>query len=193
MRIEIVGSAYAASETETHSETGAGDHGAEKGGAFPPFDPTYFASQLVWLAITFGIFYLIMSRVALPRIASILETRRDRISQDLDEAKRLQEESDAAHAAYEHELAEARNRAHQIAQEARDAAKTKANREREAVERDLAEQMAAAEAKIATIKDKALADVDAIAADTATMVVKELIGASATKAELAKAIASKAK
>lgn len=188
MRIEIVGAAYAATDETTQSETGADGHGGGESGAFPPFDPTYFASQLLWLAITFGIFYLIMSRVALPRIASILETRRDRISQDLDEAQRLKEESDAAYAAYEHELAEARNRAHQIAQEARDAAKAKADRERETVERQLAEQMAEAEAKIAGIKEKALSEVGSIAEETAALVIREIAGADATKAELSRAV-----
>lgn len=192
----IIGSAYAATEgEETHTGTGVAHddgHGAEHGagGTFPPFDPTTFASQLLWLAISFGIFYLLMSRVALPRISSILETRRDRISQDLDEAQRLKDESDAAIAAYEHELAEARNRAHAIAQEARDASKAKADAEREAVEKELAGKMAEAEAKIAGIKASALGEVDAIASETVGLIVKELIGGTATKAEIAKAVSA---
>ncbi len=55
-----------------------------------------FASQLLWLAITFGIFYYLMSKVVIPRISGILGVRRDRITRDLDEAQRLKEESDAA-------------------------------------------------------------------------------------------------
>ena len=51
---------------------------------FPPFDQSLYPSQLLWLLITFGLFYFLMSRMVLPRIASILEVRRDRISQDLD-------------------------------------------------------------------------------------------------------------
>ncbi len=65
-------------------------------GVFPPFDSTHFASQLLWLAITFGLFYLLMSKVIIPRIGGILETRHDRIAQDLDEASRLKGEADAA-------------------------------------------------------------------------------------------------
>ena len=76
-------------------------------GSFPPFDASTFASQILWLVITFGLFYLFMSRVVLPRIASILETRRDRIAQDLNEANRLKDEADQAFATYEQELADA--------------------------------------------------------------------------------------
>ena len=171
--------------TEIGRDAGGGDHG----GAFPPFDPASYASQLVWLAITFGIFYMIMGRTVLPRIAQILETRSDRISQDIDEAQRLKEEAEAAQAAYEHELAEARNRAHAIGQEARDKAKAEADAERETVERDLNAKLESADARIAEIKTKALAEVDGIAADTAEAIIGQLIGGRLTKAEVAKAVA----
>ena len=154
----IIDQAWAASSEASHSAGG--------GGTFPPFDPTSFPSQLLWLAITFGIFYFIMSRVVLPRIAGILETRRDRISRDLDETRRLKEEADAAIAAYEHELAEAKLKAHTIGQEATDQAKQEAAAEREKVEAELAEKLKGAEARIAEIKKKALGEVDSIAADT---------------------------
>ena len=58
-------------------------------GGFPPFESHTFGSQLLWLAITFGALYFLMSRIALPRVASILETRSDRIASDLGEAQRL--------------------------------------------------------------------------------------------------------
>ena len=69
----------------TNTETGVpAEHNGS--GSFPPFDSSTFSSQLIWLAITFGLFYYLMSRVALPRISGILETRSDRIAQDLDVA-----------------------------------------------------------------------------------------------------------
>ena len=90
-------------------------------GAFPPFDARPFPSQLLWLAITFGLFYLFLKKVVLPRIGGILEDRRDRIAQDLDQAARMKGEADAAVAAYEQELAEAKAKANAIGQQARDA------------------------------------------------------------------------
>src|SRR4030095_15068327 len=74
---------------------------AEPGhGAFPPFDPTHFPSQILWLAIIFGLFYLFLKRVALPRVGSILEVRSERIAHDLDQAARMKSEAGAAIAAY---------------------------------------------------------------------------------------------
>src|SRR5436190_4172216 len=81
--------------------TEAGTEQAEGHGAFPPFDPSHFPSQLLWLAIIFGLFYLFLKRVALPRVGSILDVRRERISQDLGQAAKMKGEADAAVAAYE--------------------------------------------------------------------------------------------
>lgn len=157
-------------------------------GVFPPFDPSSFPSQILWLVITFGAFYMIMSRVVIPRLAGILEVRHDRISRDLDEAERLKNEADAAHAAYEHELAEAKKNAHAIASEATEKAKAETNAAREKVEAELAGQMAEAEARISEIKAKAMGEVGSIASDAAEAIVKNLIGGKVTKAEFSKAV-----
>ncbi len=171
--------------TSTNTEVG---HEAGAKAPFPPFQTETFASQLLWLALTFGLFYYLMSKIALPRIASILEVRSDRIAQDLDEANRLKDESDAAMAAYEQELAEAKSRAHNIAQEARDKAKTELDGTRASVETDLANKIAEAETRIGAIKTKAMLEVDGIAEDTVSSIVGELFGGKVTKAEIAKAV-----
>ena len=155
---------------------------------FPPFDSTTFASQLLWFAITFIVFYYLMAKVALPRIAGILEGRRDRIAADLDQAEGLKRESEQAAAAYEKALADARSKASGIAETARDAAKAKSDENRKSVEDGLAKQLAAAEARIADIKSKALAEVGAIASDTTDALVKALTGAEATAKEIEGAV-----
>ncbi|MCJ8151513.1 F0F1 ATP synthase subunit B [Shinella sp. H4-D48] len=177
---------------EVHTETGVAHGGEHASGVFPPFDQTTFASQLLWLAITFGLFYLLMSKVVIPRIGGILETRHDRIAQDLDEASRLKAEADAAIASYEQELAAARAKGNAIASTARDEAKAKADAERAKIEASLQDKIAGAETRIAEIKAKALADVGTIAEETTAAVVEQLIGAKATKAEIASAVKSAA-
>ncbi|MGI9366217.1 MAG: F0F1 ATP synthase subunit B [Rhizobiaceae bacterium] len=172
----------------TNTQTGtAADHGG--GGTFPPFDGDTFSSQLLWLAITFGLFYFLMSKIALPRISSILETRSGRIAQDLDEANRLKSESDEAIAAYEQELADAKGRAHAIAQEAREAARAELDAKRASVEAAMAEKVAVAEKSIADIKSKAMGEVGTIAEDTTAALVDQLISAKVTKADISKAVA----
>lgn len=164
-------------------------HGPE-GGVFPPFATETFPSQLLWLAITFGLFYLFLSRVALPRLGGILEVRRDRIAQDLDQAARLKQEADEAIAAYEQGLADARKKANQIGQKARDGAKTEADAERKRVEAGLDKKLEQAEARIAEIKAAAMQDVDAIAEETTAAIVQALIGENAGEAEVASAVRS---
>lgn len=170
---------------ETHSEVGV-EHDA--GGSFPPFDSSTFPSQLLWLAITFGLFYLFLKKVVLPRIGGILEVRQDRIAQDLGEAARIKEEADAAVAAYEQELADARARANAIGQEARDDAKARAEAERKKVEASLEGRLSEAEARIALIKDAAMRDVGQIAEETAGAIVRQLVGTDADKAAVSAAV-----
>lgn len=161
---------------------------AHGGGSFPPFDPEFYPSQLLWLAITFGLFYLFLKRVVMPRIGTILEVRRDRIAQDLDHAAQMKDESDAAIAAYEQELAEAKAKANEIGQKARDAAKADAEAERKRVEADLEVKLVEAESRIAAIKQNALKDVGTIAEETAGAIVQELVGGKADKAAVSAAV-----
>lgn len=175
--------------SETNSEVGhAADSGA--GGSFPPFDSSTYGSQILWLAITFGVLYYVMAKVALPRIGSILEVRSDRIEQDIAEAQRLKEDTDEAIASYEQALGDARSKAQGIAQTGRDKAKAETDSAVAKVEANLAEKMDAAEKTIAGIRDKAMAEVDDIAGDTTQAIVKALIGGSVTKAEVTKALKS---
>ncbi|WP_173931017.1 F0F1 ATP synthase subunit B [Chelativorans sp. Marseille-P2723] len=157
-------------------------------GNFPPFDSSSYPSQLLWLAVSFGLFYLFLKRVVLPRIGSILEVRRDRIAQDLDEAARMKEEADAAVAAYEQELADARKKASAIAQEARDEAKVEAEAERRRIENELEEKLAEAEAGIARIKSAALSDVGMIAEETAGTIVEQLVGGTVDRKAVSAAV-----
>lgn len=185
---------------EDHAVEGDAAHGATEGAyagteahsAFPPFDPDVFAGQLLWLAITFGALYIIMSRVALPRIGAILETRRTRIEGDLREAERLRQETEKAAADYEAALAEARKNAHAIAEETRAGIKADIDGRRADVEAQLAQRVSEAEARINAGKDAALANVSAIAAETAQALVAKISG-SVTAAEAKAAVATASK
>lgn len=179
------GATHTEAGTEAHTSTGA-EHGAK--GVFPPFDSSSYPSQLLWLAITFGLFYLFLKNVVLPRLGGILEVRRDRIAGDLDQAARMKSEADAAVGAYEQELAEAKARANAIGQEARDAAKAEADAKRKEVEAGLDQKLTTAEARIATIKANAMKEVGSIAEDTAAAIVQALGAGKVDKADIAAAV-----
>lgn len=135
-----------------------------------------FVPQLVWLVIVFGYLYIMMSRVALPRIATVLEERRDRIADDLDQAEQFKRQTDEAIEAYEKALAEARAKAHEIAQETRDRLQEETERQRLAIEARLAEKIAEAEKQIAATKETALSNVRTVAVDVADAIVNQLLG-----------------
>jgi F-type H+-transporting ATPase subunit b len=157
---------------------------------FPPFDSTTYASQLLWFAITFALFYYLMAKVALPRIAGILEDRRDRIASDLDLAENLKRDSEAALESYEKALADARARANTIAERARDSARQAAAAKRSAIETSLAEKLEAAEKRIGEIKAKALADVGEIAVEATGALITSLVDVEVGKREVADAVSS---
>ena len=128
----------------------------------PQLNPLDWAPQIIWLVITFGILYVLMKRVALPRIGSVIEARHARIAGDIEAADKLRRETQEAIAAYEQALAEAKAKAHAIAQEASNKLKDEVAAERAALEKDLAARSAEAEKRISEAKMSALKDVNAV-------------------------------
>lgn len=157
--------------TDTHATTEAGHSDV-----FPPFDPATFPSQLLWLAITFVFLYVVMSKLALPRIGNVLQDRKLKIDTDLAAADASRQKTDAAIAAYESALAAARSKAQGIAETNRSAMQADIAGKRANVEADLAGRVSAAEARISQTKVEALTHVDEIAAETAQAVVSHLAG-----------------
>ncbi len=160
----------------------------ESAGGLPQLYAPDFAPQLVWLAITFFALYVILSRWSLPRIAEVIEERRDRIQRDLDEADRLKGETEKALAAYEQELAAARGRAGAIARETRERLAAEVDQERARAEGQVNARLAEAEKRISQMKAKALAQVNEIATETAGAVVERLIGAEVSAEEARRAL-----
>ena len=156
----------------------------------PQLNPLDWAPQIIWLVITFSILYVLMKRVALPRIGSVIEARHARIAGDIEAADKLRRETQEAIAAYEQALAEAKARAHAIAQEANNKLKDELAAERAAFERDLAARSAEAEKRILQAKTSALKDVNEVASETASEIVRSLIGMAPSKPEVSAAVAA---
>jgi F-type H+-transporting ATPase subunit b len=162
-------------------------------GGFPPFQVEHFPSQLFWLAVMFVLLYALMSRIALPRIAAILADRSKRIADDLAVANRFKEQSEAANAAYQKSLADARARAQAIAHETREQQIAQAQATNKRLEAELHEKLAAAERSIAATRATAMGNVGSIATETAAAIVERLIGHAPAGSEVSAAIADVAK
>jgi len=154
----------------------------------PQLDFADYAPQLVWLVITFVAMYLLMARVALPRIATVIEERRDRIANDLAQAEQLRRETDQAIAAYEKALADAKARANAIAQETRDRLNEELAEERQKKEAEINERLESAEQQIARTKEEALSHVEEIARDTTAALVQQLLGEQVSQQTLDDAV-----
>src|SRR6185437_5525 len=125
-------------EPTAHTEAPAGQN------KFPPFQSEHFPSQVLWLTVTFILLYVLMSRIALPRIGAIFAERSKRIADDLAAAQRSKEQSEAANAAYQKALADARGRAQAIAAETRERQAAEAETANKRLESQLHEKLAAA-------------------------------------------------
>lgn len=157
---------------------------------FPPFDSTYFAPQLIWLALIFGALYLLMSKVALPRVAGIVSTRKQTISNDLLAASKAQENASAAAAAHEKTLAEAKAKAQSLGQQAHAAAAAASEASRAQLEAALRSKLAEAEKQIADTKTAVMANVDGIAVEVAHAILKHITGQPADAGAVAAAVAA---
>ncbi|MGH6880969.1 MAG: F0F1 ATP synthase subunit B' [Hypericibacter sp.] len=147
----------------------------EKAG-LPQLDPAVFSPQLIWLVITFVLLYLLMSRLALPRIASVLATRQQKIEGDLARAERVKAEAEKVLADYEKAMTDARVKAQALTgQAAADVAAELAKREA-AFGVELNARTAEAEKRINATKDAALADIRSVAAELTQSIVRKVAG-----------------
>jgi F-type H+-transporting ATPase subunit b len=154
----------------------------------PQLDFATYPEQLVWLAISFIVLYLLMWKLGLPRVSSVIEARRKRIDDDLARATRLKEEAEAAMAAYQRTLAEARAQAQATVRERTDRFAAEAAERQRQLAAALTEQTREAEQQIAAAKERAFADIRNVAVEVARSVTEKLTGATPDEAKLAPAV-----
>lgn len=179
----IISSAFAAEgEQTTHETVGAGE--AHHEGAFPPFQTENFAPQIFWLVVIFGLLYVLMSRIALPRVGGIIENRGAKIASDLGAAREMQSKAQAAAAANDENLRRRREEAQAIGREAQNKIAGETAKQRTIAESQAAEKIRAADERIASAKAKALANVEQIAEEAAAAIVEKLTGAKVDKSTI---------
>ena len=154
----------------------------------PQLDISTFAPQLVWLAISLIVLYLLMAKLGLPSVAAAIEARRQHREEDLDHAARLRREAEAVVAAYESVRAGAREQAQATIRETTERLAAVAAERQRQLGVALAERTSTAEREIAAAKERALSEIRGVAADVAASVAAKLIGASLDGGSVAAAV-----
>ncbi len=142
----------------------------------PQFDPSVWSPQIIWLIVSFVALYYIMSRFVLPRLNEILEEREFRIADSLRRAENLKQEAEEAVAAYEQTMADARAKAQAQVQSSHERAERLATERHAELGDRLADEIAAAEARIGAARTEAVAGIRDMAAEVAGLAVEKLVG-----------------
>jgi len=157
-------------------------HGGE-GGGLPQFRFEYWGGQIVWLLILFAILYLLFARVFTPRYRKIVETRQATIAGALEEARQVQADADNQAQAVKAEIDQARANARRMVAEANAKASADLAQSQAAEDARLGAELDKAEQRIRGLRDQAMGNVEAVAAETAQAIVEKLTGAAVTSAE----------
>jgi F-type H+-transporting ATPase subunit b len=180
-------------ETQPESAEGAGtatppEH--EKSGGMPQLEFADFPPQLIWLTIAFVLLLILMSKVALPRVASAIEQRDARIKGDLDRAERVKIDADAALAAYQKTMTDARAKAQAELRQAQAAVAAETTQRESAFAQQLAQRTKAAEDSIAAAKARAVAELRGVGAEVTGNVLRKVAGLSPPAAQIETAVAA---
>jgi len=154
----------------------------------PQLDPAGFLPQLFWLLITFVVLYVLMKRLAVPQVGRAIEARRQRLDGDLGRASELKAEAETVLAAYEKTLSSARAEAQATLRETSERMAAQAAERQRQLAATLAQQVAAAELRIAAGKDEALIEIRGIAVEVGRAVVEKLTGAAPDAARMEAAV-----
>ncbi len=142
----------------------------------PQLETHSYVSQLFWLVVTFVPLYFVLVRTALPRIRNTLEARQTRIDQDINRAAKLTEDAGTVRDAYEQELALARTKAQEQVRTVTEAAAAASSVRHEALSKQLASDLSAAEERIAAARQQAIGNIRGLAQDLAAAAAARVSG-----------------
>ena len=157
----------------------------------PQMDPTWFASQLFWLAVTFVFLYLALASHVLPRIHNILEGRKDRIDHDLGRASQMKEEAQEARTTYEKALTEARMGAQELLAANNKTAAAQAAAQNAELDKVITAKLSESEASIAKARADVMVKIEPIAQELASLIVEKLVNFKPTDDKIAGVIGAK--
>ena len=150
---------------------------AAESGGMPQLNPEFWISQIFWLTLTFGILYIFLSKLVLPKISSNLELRKSQIQDNIEAADKQRENSEAKLKEYDVIISKSKSEAKRILGEAKEDALKEIDAKKEALDKQIDEEIEKAEKEISVLKKSAPEKINKIAKETTSEILKKLIGA----------------
>ncbi len=166
---------------------------ASESGGMPQLNPEFWISQIFWLIITFGILFIVLTKVILPKISDNLETRKSQILENIETADKQKEESQKKIEEYEKIILESKLKAKSYFNEAREKILNDISKKRAALEKDLDEEIGEVEKELSDVKNKSGEKINKIAAETSAELIKELIGEEVNSSSIAAIVEDQSK
>ena len=157
---------------------------AAESGGMPQLNPEFWISQIFWLTITFGILYVVLSKLILPKISSNLEIRKLQIVENIEAAEKHREQSELNIEEYEKIVQNSKGEAKISFKQAREKLLKSINLKKDALDKELNEEIQKAESEIQELRDKAPEKINKIAVETSTDLLHQLIGAEVNNSSI---------
>jgi F-type H+-transporting ATPase subunit b len=157
---------------------------AAESGGMPQLNPEFWVSQIFWLTITFGILYVILSKLILPKISANLESRKSQISDNIEAASKQREESDTKLKDYDKIISKSKTEAKNIFNQTREKALKDINTKREVLNKQIDKEIQKAEEEIKKLKLEAPKKINKIAIETSSELIQKLIGAGVNNSSI---------
>ena len=158
---------------------------AAESGGMPQLNPEFWISQIFWLIITFGILFIVLTKVILPKISDNLETRKSQILENIETADKQKEESQKKIDEYEKIILDSKLKAKNHFNEAREKILDNINKKRTALEKALDQEIEGVEKELSDLRNRSGEKINKIAAETSAELIKELIGEEVNSSSIA--------
>ena len=153
-------------------------------GGMPQLNPEFWVSQILWLVLTFGILYIVLSKLILPKISDNLESRKSQILENIETAETQREESEKKLKEFEKIILESKLEAKNYFNEARQKILKDINNKKVALEKDIDNEISAAEQEVNNLKISSSEKIKKIAIETSSELIKKLIGEEANNSNI---------
>ena len=157
---------------------------AAESGGMPQLNPEFWVSQIFWLVLTFGIMYLVLSKLILPKISNNLESRKSQILENIEAAEKQREDSETKLKEYDQIILKSKTEANNIFNQAREKAIKDINAKRDVLDKQIDDEISKAEEEIQALRDNAPDKINKIAIDTSSELLQKLIGAEVNNSSI---------